>query len=90
MLAIAFQENKLGFVLLCLTNESYPSFCEKELWTFYQRLPRESVENNYLAFVVQWIEINSEVFFCLSQFDCTELQAYRTVVSSNACYYLGN
>ena len=51
--AIAFQENKLGFVLLCLTNESYPSFCARELWTFYQRLPRESVENNYLAFVVQ-------------------------------------
>ena len=63
MLAIAFQENKLGFVLLCLTNESYPSFCAKELWTFERRLPRESVENNYLAFVVQWIEINSEVFF---------------------------
>ena len=60
---MAFQENKLGFVLLCLTNESYPSFCAKELWTFERRLPRESVENNYLAFVVQWIEINSEVFF---------------------------
>ena len=57
---MAFQENKLGFVLLCLTNESYPSFCEKELWTFYQRLPRESAENNYLAFVVQWVEMVSE------------------------------
>ena len=75
----------MGFVLLCLTNESYPSFSEKELWTFYQRLPRESVENNYLAFVVQWVEIISDEAFIfdlihissqdfLSHFDFTQLQ----------------
>ena len=75
---MAFQENKLGFVLLCLTNESYPSFCTKELWTFERRLPRESVENNYLAFVVQWIEINSEGIFFLY-----ELKRFCKIVFHN-------
>ena len=80
---MAFQENKLGFVLLCLTNESYPSFCEKELWTFYQRLPRESVENNYLAFVVRWVEIISDGAFMFDLITCFHKIFLHTLILHN-------
>ena len=43
MISRHLERNKLWFVLLCLTNESNPSF-EKNLG--HDRIPRESVENN--------------------------------------------